>query len=94
MLFFRQEGGGNALDRRGLPGWDSVDRLAAVLLESRGLAVTDVQAARIRELWHKLEPADRRPLEFGGLPRRTKVRGRFQRRYRTGGYAGVEAVGR
>lgn len=86
--------GETALDRRGLPGWDKVDRLAAVLLETRGLSVSGVQANRIRELWSTLDPMDRRPLEFGGLPRRTRVRGRFQRRYRTGGHVGVEAVGR
>ena len=82
------------MDRRGLPGWGAVDRLAACLLASSGLALTHTQADRIGELWALLEPADRKALKFGGLPRRTQVRGRFHRRYRTGGYAGVEAMGR
>ena len=83
------------LDRRGLPGWDHVDQLAAVLVEHGDrLSLTALQADRIRRLWGQLEEADRRPLQFGGVPRRTTSRGRFKRRYRPGGHAGVEAVGR
>ena len=89
-----QQEEGTALDRRGRPSWDVVGQLAAVLLESRGLAITAVQADRIRQLWGRLEPADRQRLQFGGLPFRTKVRGRFKRRYRSDGYTGVEAMGR
>ena len=88
---------GPSLDRLGLPGWDRIDRLAAVLLETAGtgqLSLSHAQAARIRALWVGLEEADRRPIKFGGLPRATTVRGSFHRRYRTGGVVGVEAVGR
>ena len=74
-----------------------MDRLAAVLVEtvSTGqLSLSHAQAARIKSLWAGLAEADRRPINFGGLPRATAIRGRFQRRYRTGGIVGVEAVGR
>ena len=78
-----------------MPGWDQVDQLAAVLVEHGDrLSLTALQADRIRRLWGQLEELDRRPLQFGGVPRRTSVRGRFQRRYRPGGHVGVEAVGR
>ena len=91
----RQDGTQPTLDRRGLPGWDQVDQLAAVLVEHGDrLSLTALQADRIRRLWGQLEELDRRPLQFGGVPRRTSVRGRFQRRYRPGGHVGVEAVGR
>ena len=91
----RQDAATPALDRRGLPGWDRADQLAAVLVEhGERLSLTALQAERIRRLWGQLEEVDRRPLQFGGVPRRTAVRGRFKRRYRQGGHAGVEAVGR
>ena len=73
---------GPSLDRRGLPGWDRVDKLAAVSLETAGtgqLSLPHAQAARIKALWIGLEEA---------------VRGSSHRRYRTGGVVGVEAVGR
>ena len=69
------------MDRRGLPGWDRVDQLAAVLVQhGEGLSLTPLQADRIRGLWGQLEEMDRRPLQFGGVPRRTTVRGRYNDR--------------
>ena len=81
------------VDRRGLPGWDRVARLAEALLATKGLCVTAGQVADIVRLWEALDPVDRRPTSFApsGLPR--EARGRFARKYRSG-HVGVEATAR
>ena len=81
------------MDRRGLPGWDRVARLATALVSTKGLCVTAGQVADIVRLWGELDPADRRPTSFtpSGVPRES--RGRFARKYRSG-HVGVEATGR
>ena len=40
-----------ALDSRGIPGWDRVDALAEALLGLSGLSVTSAVAKRILELY-------------------------------------------
>ena len=63
-----EEPTGESLDRRGLPRWDAVDQLAAVLLEPGDrLSLTKGQAARIRQLWQQLPQADRDDL-VGTIP--------------------------
>lgn len=81
------------VDRRGVPGWDKVARLATALLATKGLCVTNSQVAEIVRLWEALDPVDRRPTSFSptGLPK--EPRGRFARKYRSG-HIGVEATAR
>ena len=77
------------MDRRGLPGWDKVARLAAALVGTKGLCVTAGQVAEIGRLWAELDPADRRQTSFAASGVGRQARGRFARRYRSG-HVGVE----
>lgn len=74
-----------ALDSRGIPGWDRVDALAEALLGLSGLSVTRAAARTILELYQKLEDFDKRPLTFRPRPQKPP-RGRFGRSkgYRSG----------
>ena len=74
-----------ALDSRGIPGWDRVDALAEALLGLSGLSVAGAAAKRILELYQKLEEFDKRPLIFKPRPQKPP-RGRFGRSksYRSG----------
>ena len=50
------------MDRRGIPGWDKVCRLATELLADTGLSLSRPRADSIRELWDQLERVDREDL--------------------------------
>lgn len=77
-----------ALDSKGIPGWDKVDALARALLDLHGLAVTTSQAREIQKLYACLDEYDKKPLQFKTLPTKPLVRGRFalarSRKYHTG----------
>ena len=80
-----------AIDHRGIPGWEKVDRLAKALLSLKGLCVTNTQAEELKTLYSELLDYDRRPITF--QPRQIKrTRGRFARSKK--GYAGVDAMKR
>ena len=80
-----------AIDHRGIPGWEKVDRLARALLSLKGLCVTNTQAEELKTLYSELLDYDRRPITF--QPRQIKrTRGRFARSKK--GYAGVDAMKR
>ena len=80
-----------AVDYRGIPGWEKVDRLAKALLDLKGLCVTNAQAKELKMLYSQLLDYDKRPITF--QPRQIKrPRGRFARS--KGGYAGVDAMKR
>lgn len=74
-----------ALDARGIPGWDKVDALAEALLDLSGLSVTSTAATNILKLYNSLEEFDKRPLTFHPRPQKPP-RGRFARTkgYRSG----------
>lgn len=70
--------GDEAVDSQGIPGWEKVDRLARALLCPRGLCVTNLQAAKIQQLYSELLDYDKKPLTF--QTRKMKpTRGRFAR---------------
>lgn len=73
--------GGEAVDSRGIPGWDKVDKLAGALVKLRGLCVTNKQAVEIQQLYHDLHEFDKRPLVFHHRPQ-LPPRGRFGRKKR------------
>lgn len=74
-----------ALDFRGIPGWDKVDRLAKALIDIRGLSVTNNQARVIKDLYDDLLDFDKKPVTFSPRPLKSP-RGRFARskQYRVG----------
>lgn len=67
-----------AVDSRGIPGWDRVDKLARALIKLRGLCVTNTQASEIKKLYHNLLAFDKRPLVFSRRALQAP-RGRFAR---------------
>ena len=83
-----------AIDSKGIPGWQNVDRLAKALLGLNGLSVTNAQATEIQLLYSELLEYDKKPLTFPPRPIKPS-RGRFARtkQYRVGNM-GIEAVKR
>ena len=81
-----------AVDARGILGWDRVDKLAKALITLEGLAVTTSQAQEIELLYNRLVEYDRRPIQFQPRPQRPS-RGRFSRK-KTSGHKSVEAMKR
>jgi len=77
----------DAVDFRGIGGWEKVDKLARALIDLSGLAVTNSQAREITELHQALPAYDKLPLEFKATPRKPS-RGRFGRK--RSGHTGVE----
>ena len=75
----------DALDARGVPGWDKVDRLAKALINIQGLSISNAQAKHIKELYDALLDFDKKPVTFSPRPMRPP-RGRFARSksYRVG----------
>ena len=68
----------DAVDSRGIGGWDKVDRLAHALLELRGRAITNREADDIIHLYDDLAEFDKRPLMFERRPL-ARPHGRFAR---------------
>ena len=65
-----------ALDYRGIGGWEKVDRLARALVNLKGLCVTNAQAEELKMLYSQLLDYDKKPVTF--QPRQIKrTRGRF-----------------
>ena len=81
-----------AADSRGIPGWEKVDQLAQALVQLSGLAVTSVEAARIKQLYDSMLEYDRKPLIFHPRPLSTP-RGRFGRS-KSPSHVGVDHVKR
>ena len=82
-----------AVDSRGIPGWEKVDRLARALLNLKGLCVTNAQAEELKTLYSQLLDYDKRPITF--QPQKIKrTRGRFARSKNRVEYAGVDAMKR
>ena len=52
-----EAGEDDALDARGIPGWDKVDHLAKAL---KGLSITNSQARNIKELYDALLDYDKK----------------------------------
>ena len=85
--------GEEAVDSRGIPGWNKVDKLAGALVKLRGLCVTNSQAVEIQQLYHDLHDFDKRPLVF--QPRaQLPPRGMFGRKKRENGHIGIDAMQR
>ena len=80
-----------AIDYRGIPGWEKVDRLARALLNLKGLCVTNTQAEELKTLYSQLLDYDKRPITFQARQIK-RTRGRFARSKT--GYAGVDAMKR
>lgn len=53
-----------AVDSRGVAGWNRVDQLARALLRLSGLSVTNSQAREIQRLYEDLMSFDKRPLQL------------------------------
>ena len=82
-----------ALDYRGIGGWEKVDRLARALVNLKGLCVTNAQAEELKMLYSQLLDYDKKPVTF--QPRQIKrMRGRFARSKNRVGFAGVDAMKR
>ena len=58
-----------AIDSRGIPGWERVDRLARALLDLKGLCITNAQA-EIKTLYSQRLEHDKKPITF--QPRQVK----------------------
>lgn len=82
-----------AVDSRGIPGWDKVDDLAKALIGLSGLSVTNSQAKEIKRLYLNLLEFDKRPLMFKSGPYRPP-KGRFGRTKRLGGHVNVDSMKR
>ena len=82
-----------AMDSRGIPGWEKVDRLARALLKLKGLCVTNTQAEELKTLYSQLLQYDKKPITFH--PRKLRpTRGRFARSKNKPDYADVDAMKR
>ena len=91
-----EDEGAEAVDSRGIAGWDRVDALAEALLLPKGLAVTTEQARGIRALFDALDEFDKRPLSFSATSSPRQRRGRFARSKakRRSGHVTVEIMKR
>ena len=90
-----EDEGVEAVDSRGIAGWDRVDALAEALLLPKGLAVTTEQARSIRALFDALDEFDKRPLSFSAPSSPRKLRGHFARsKKRRSGHVTVEMMKR
>ena len=75
-------------------GWNKVDQLARVLLDVSGLAISNSQAAKIKECFDQLHEFDKKPLTFKQVAKRPQ-RGRFARtKSSRSGHIGVMAMKR
>lgn len=82
-----------AVDSRGIPGWEKVDRLARALLKLEGLCVTNAQAQEIDILYSQLMEFDKKPITF--RPRQVKqARGRFARSKNRVGHDTIDVMKR
>ena len=81
-----------ALDSRGIPGWDSIDQLATALLALSGLSVTTSQAEKIKKLYDNLLDYDKKSLIYDKRKSRPSW-GRFARTKRSG-HVSAETVRR
>lgn len=82
-----------AVDAKGLPGWDRVDKMAEALIALEGLFVTNAQAEVVKELYHNLLDYDKEPLKYPPMHQTHSTHGRFARKYRSG-HVGVESMKR
>ena len=88
-----EDAGDDAVDYRGIPGWEKVDRLARALLNLKGLCVTNTQAEELKSLYSNLLSYDKKPITF--QPRQIKrTRGRFARSKNRVGHVGIDAMKR
>lgn len=81
-----------SLDYKSLPGWDKVDRLAATLVKSESLSVTEKEAEEIVKLYDNLAEYDKKPLTYSRSFQ--PARGRFGRKKNASGHVGQEAMKR
>ncbi len=82
-----------AVDSKGLPGWDRVDKLAEALINMEGLFVTNPKAEEVRHLYDNLLEYDKQPLKYHPMYQQNSSHGRFARKYRSG-HVGVESMKR
>nr|CAB3262884.1 uncharacterized protein LOC100184639 [Phallusia mammillata] len=82
------------VDASGLPGWDKVDKLAAVLVDLEGQAVPDNVCQEIVSLWGNLNVGDKRPLRFVPNFPVTSGTGRFRRTKRRSHHVGAQSAAR
>ncbi|XP_065903579.1 uncharacterized protein [Dysidea avara] len=71
------------VDSRGIAGWDKVAQLAEVLVELKGLSVSEEEAQRIKALWDSLDAFDKRVTKVF-LRSPPTMRGHFCGQKRTG----------
>lgn len=81
-----------SVDFRAIPGWDKVDRLAAVLVKSEGLSMNDEEAGEIVKLYENLPEYDKKRLTYSRAFQPT--RGRFGRSKNASSHIGQEAMTR
>ena len=82
-----------AVDSKGLPGWDRVDKLAEALINMEGLFVTNTKAEKVKRLYDNLLDYDKQPLKYQPMCQQHSSCGRFARNYRLG-HVGVERMKR
>jgi hypothetical protein len=79
-------------DFKAIEGWDKVDQLAAVLIDAKGLSLTNAEAEHIIRLYEDLSDYDKRPLVYSRSLKSPK--GRFARSKNQSGHVGQEAMKR
>ena len=82
-----------ALDSKGISGWDRVDALAKVLMSLRGLSVSNADAQNIIQLYNNLDDYHKRPLVYKSIVKRPAT-GRFGCKKKRSGHIGVVAMKR
>ena len=93
LNLFQDTAGTDALDSRGIPGWNKVDALAKALISLRGLSVSNNDAENIIKLYNSLDDYDKKPLTYKSIVRRPPT-GRFGRKKKRSGHIGVVAMKR
>ena len=82
-----------AVDSRGIPGWDRVGELAKAFVGLSGLSVTTSQAREIKRLYNNLLEFDKKPLVFKPRACNT-LKGRIEKTKRVGSYVNVDSMNR
>ena len=83
-----------AVDARGIPGWDRVNKLAEALLELEGLSLSHSQVQKIKNLYDGLMDINKKALVFSQR-KHSILRGRFARaRSNNTGHVGVDMMKR
>jgi len=82
-----------SVDSRGIPGWNQVDRLAEALVLQHGISISHQQSNHIVNLYNNLDDFDKKPMSFQPIKIKPAT-GRFMRKKRMTGHAGIVAMKR